>query len=79
MEINEAPRFDGANLMFGLIAGVVTAIVFGIGGFSLVYSNEGYMGWTLFLLVPVATGFAIALVARNWNRVRTASGSDRII
>jgi hypothetical protein len=67
MDNNDAPRLDGANLMFGLIVGVVTAIVFGIGGFFLVYSDQGYMGWTLFLLVPCAAGFAIALVARDRN------------
>lgn len=72
METNEARGFDGANLMFGLMAGVGTAVVFGVGGFFLVYNSQGYMGWTLFLLVPVATGFAIALVARNWNMVNAS-------
>ena len=67
MDVNEEPEFDGANLMLGLVAGIVTAVVVGIGGFFLVYNDQGYMGWTLFLAVPFATGFVIALVARNVN------------
>jgi len=67
MDINEAPQLDGANLMLGVIAGVVTAVVFGVGGFLLVYNDQGYMGTTLFVLVPFATGFATALVARHRN------------
>ena len=67
MDVNDSPELDRANLGFGVLAGVVTAIVFGVGGFFLVYNDQGYMGWTLFLLVPVATGFATALVARHRN------------
>jgi hypothetical protein len=59
--------------MLGLITGIVTAVASGIGGFFLVYSAQGYMGWTLFLLVPVTTGFAIALVARGDSNVLIAS------
>jgi len=58
---------DVPNLMFGLIAGVVTAVAFGIGCFFLVTNSDGFMGWTLFLAVPIATGFATALVARRRN------------
>ena len=58
MGANESPDLDRANLGRGVLAGAVTAIVFGLGGFFLVYREVGYMGWTLFLLVPVATGFA---------------------
>ncbi len=67
MDINDAPEFDGINLAHGLLAGCLTAVVFGIGGFLLAYNSAGYMGSTLFLLVPIAAGFATALVARRRN------------
>src|SRR5207302_3078102 len=67
MNTNPMPRADGTNLLVGLLSGVITAVVFGVGCFFLVYNSQGYMGWTLFLLVPVATGFATALVARRRN------------
>src|SRR2546421_115006 len=67
MDINDAPQLDGANLALGLLVGVVTAVVFGGGGFLLAYNSQGYMGSVLFLLVPIATGFATALVARRRN------------
>jgi hypothetical protein len=72
MDIDDRPQLDGINLAFGLLAGVLTAVVFGVGGFLLAYNGQGYMGSTLFLLVPIATGFATALVARRRN-VITAS------
>ena len=67
MDINDAPQLDGTNLALGLLAGVVTAVVFGVGGFLLAYNSQGYMGSVLFLLVPIATGLATALVARRRN------------
>jgi hypothetical protein len=45
-------------------AGLLTAVAFGLGGFFLVYDRTGSMGWVLFLVLPIATGFATALVAR---------------
>ncbi len=45
-------------------AGLLTAVAFGLGGFFLIYDRTGSMGWVLFLVLPVATGFATALVAR---------------
>jgi hypothetical protein len=72
MDINDAPKLDGLNLAWGLFAGIVTAVIFGVGGFLLVYNDQSYMGATLFLLVPIATGFATALVARRRN-ILTAS------
>lgn len=57
------------NLVFGLIAGIGTALAFGMGGFALVYDRTGSMGNVLFVLLPLATGFATALVARGRNVV----------
>lgn len=45
-------------------AGLLTAVAFGLGGFYLVYDRTGSMGWVLFIALPIATGFATALVAR---------------
>jgi hypothetical protein len=55
------------NLISGLVAGIGTAFAFGMGGFALTYDRTGAMGNVLFLLLPVATGFATALVARGKN------------
>jgi hypothetical protein len=49
----------------GFLIGVGTATVFGLGGFLLVYDNSGSMGAVLFICLPLATGFATALVARG--------------
>jgi hypothetical protein len=56
---------DPIHLVPGLIAGIGTAFAFGMGGFFLVYDESGSMGAVLFLLLPFATGFATALVARR--------------
>ena len=69
MAINHARASDGTNLLLGLVLGVVTAVVVGMGCFVLVYNSDSFMGWTLFLLVPTVTGFATALVARRRNVV----------
>src|SRR2546423_5662025 len=55
---------DFRELAKAFIAGLLTAIAFGVGGFFLVYDKTGSMGWVLFIALPVATGFATALVAR---------------
>ncbi|HET6892039.1 MAG TPA: hypothetical protein VFH31_13130 [Pyrinomonadaceae bacterium] len=55
------------RLLLGLLAGLVTSVAFGLGGFFLIYDNSGSMGSTLFLLLPFATGFATALIARGWE------------
>src|SRR5215831_3082393 len=67
MDADESGRPGYVNLALGICAGIATAVVFGIGGFLIVYNSDGYMGWTLFFLVPVFTGFATALVARGLN------------
>lgn len=60
---------DRHNLVWGLITGIGTAFAFGMGGFILVYDKTGSMGAVLFLVLPFATGFATALVARRRNLV----------
>jgi hypothetical protein len=46
MDTNKAPQFGGVNLMLSIITGVVTAVVFGVGCFFLVYNSDSFMGWT---------------------------------
>jgi hypothetical protein len=53
----------------GVAVGTGVAFVFGMGGFLLINDDTGSMGAVLFLLLPFATGFATALVARRWNIV----------
>ncbi len=53
----------------GILGGVATSVVFGLGGFILVYDDSGSMGSVLFLLVPFVTGFTTALIARKWDLV----------
>jgi hypothetical protein len=60
------------NLLLAVLVGVATAVVFGLGGFFLINDKTGSMGATLFLLLPFATGFATALVARG-QKLITAS------
>jgi hypothetical protein len=55
---------DPAEFFKGFVAGLITAVVFGLGGFLLLYDRSGSMGVVLFILLPIATGFATALVAR---------------
>lgn len=57
------------ELAWGLLAGAGTAFAFGMGGFLLVYDETSAMGSVLFLLLPTATGFATALIARSRNLV----------
>lgn len=49
----------------GLVVGTTTAVVFGLGGFFLVNDRTGAMGSVLFMALPIATGFATALVVRG--------------
>jgi hypothetical protein len=66
---------DPKNLFLAVMVGVLTAIVFGLGGFFLLLDKTGSMGWVLFLLLPFATGFATALVSRR----RTAIPASLLI
>ena len=47
------------------VVGTTTAVVFSLGGFFLVNDKTGSMGWVLFVGLPLATGFATALVSRG--------------
>ena len=58
-----------SDLVWGLVVGIGTAFAFGMGGFVLIYDKTNSMGSVLFLLLPFATGFATALVARHRNLV----------
>ena len=69
IETRETIPESTSNLVSGLIAGIGTAFGFGMGGFFLVNDRTGSMGSVLFLLLPFATGFATALVARGRNIV----------
>jgi len=57
-------KLDGKELLKSFSLGLATAVALGLGGFFLVYDRTGSMGLVLFLLLPSATGFATALVAR---------------
>ena len=65
----DAQVTDQTNLIWGVVAGSVTAFALGMGGFLLIYDHTGSMGPVLFLLLPFATGFATALVAHRRNIV----------
>lgn len=64
-----APVVAKKNLLRGLFVGIVTAFVCGMGGFLLIKDDSGSMGSVLFVLLPFATGFATALVARRRDLV----------
>lgn len=49
----------------GVVVGTTVAVVFGLGGFFLVNDRTGSMGTVLFVALPLATGFATALVVRG--------------
>jgi hypothetical protein len=53
------------KLFRGLLAGGLTAGAFGLGGYALLRDNTGAMGSVLFLLLPIASGFATAMVVKR--------------
>src|SRR6266850_520813 len=70
-ERNSPPeKLDGKELLKSFSLGLATAVALGLGGFFLVYDRTGSMGWVLFLVLPVATGVAIALGALLGSLVR---------
>ena len=56
---------EDQNIFLAVVLGMGTAAVFGLGGFFLLQDGTGAKGEVIFLLLPVATGFATALVARG--------------
>src|SRR6185503_13256503 len=56
---------DDSIVVAGVVVGGLTAAAFGIGGFYFINDRTGSMGSVLFGLLPVATGFATALVVRG--------------
>ena len=60
----QAEDYEG-RLASGIAVGVATAVAFGLGGYYLLEPMNNRMGVVLFALLPVATGFATALVARG--------------
>jgi F0F1-type ATP synthase assembly protein I len=58
----------------GVLAGAVTGIVFGLGGFLLArIPGTHAMGLVVFVLVPLAAGFAITMVSHGLQRVSAAA------
>jgi hypothetical protein len=47
-----------------LLAGLLTATAFGLAGFLLLRNENGSMGAVLFLFLPAAAGFAVALTTK---------------
>jgi hypothetical protein len=64
-----AQRIEKRTMLQGLLAGVVTAAAFGLGGYFLLLDNSGAMGGVLFLLLPVASGFVTAMIAKRRSLV----------
>src|SRR5467141_3955654 len=62
-----ATAVEPEKLFRGLLAGVLTAAAFGLGGYALLRDNDnsGAMGGVLFLLLPIASGFATAVVVKR--------------
>jgi hypothetical protein len=60
----ERSQPQATRLVSGICIGALTASAFGLGGYYLLEPMET-MGASLFILLPVATGFATALVARG--------------
>jgi hypothetical protein len=63
----------GASLR-GVLVGALVGIIFGLGGFFLSENHSTHsMGPVLFLLVPLAAGFAITMVAEGAQRISAAA------
>src|SRR5437667_9187112 len=58
-------QVERKNVFTGLLAGLTAATVFGLGGYFLLRDNTGAIGGVVFLLLPIASGFAAALVTRR--------------
>jgi hypothetical protein len=58
---------DWSAILKGIGVGVAAGVVTGLIGFFFAKANSPGMGYLMFLLVPVAAGFAVALVTRRPN------------
>ena len=56
----------------GFAIGTISGIVFGLLGFFILHKSPG-MGITMFFLVPVSAGFAIAVVTKKGSRLPAAA------
>jgi len=76
----EVTNSEGSALK-GFVVGLITAVAFGLGGFFLVYDRAdfGGMGIVLFICVPLATGFATALVAHGGNIIIASLGIALVV
>jgi hypothetical protein len=63
---------DWANSLKATLVGALVGTALGIGAFLILTTHQG-MGDALFLFVPVAAGFSVALIARGRNSA-TAAG-----
>jgi len=54
-----------SDLLRAVLVGTAVAVAFGVGGFFLVNDRTGGMGTVLFILLPFATGFAVAMVVEG--------------
>jgi hypothetical protein len=63
---------DKSDLVRGVLVGTAVAVAFGVGGFFLVNDRTGGMGMVLFFLLPLATGFAVAMTVEG-KKIVTAS------
>jgi hypothetical protein len=61
----EPPKEESGSFGQALIVGVAVAVVFGLGGFILIRDKTESMGAALFVLLPIVTGFATALLVRG--------------
>ena len=61
----EPPEPHARRTAAGIMVGVITAAAFALGGYYIVGVLDGNMGVAMFVLLPLATGFATALVARG--------------
>jgi hypothetical protein len=68
--VEEPP--GNSDMVRAVIVGTAVAVVFGVGGFFLVNDRTGSMGSVLFIMLPIATGFATGLMTRG-RKVALAS------
>ena len=73
VDFGKTPMTDRKIWLKATLVGASVGAAFGLAGFLLLTSWHSGMGAALFLLVPVAAGFSIAIVARGQNSA-TAAG-----